>query len=68
MPYEQVGKTPAEKVGLAVRYDIQPWLLPGVNELARRKEPLGNDDLVHLGPELALKPAAARELEHQSQQ
>ena len=61
MPYERVGKTLVEKVGLAVRYDIQPWLLPGVNELAQRKEPLGNDDLVHLGPELVLKVAAVRE-------
>ena len=61
MPYEQVGKTPAEKVGLAVLYDIQPWLLPGVNELAQRKESLGNDDLALLGPELVLKVAAVRE-------
>ncbi|KAG6381998.1 hypothetical protein JVT61DRAFT_629 [Boletus reticuloceps] len=61
MPYERISRPSAEKVGLAVHYDIQPWLLPAVNELARRKEPLENDDLAVLGPELALKVAAVRE-------
>ncbi|KAF8549181.1 hypothetical protein OG21DRAFT_1515491 [Imleria badia] len=61
MPYDQVSKTSSEKVGLAVHYDIQPWLLAGLNELAKRKEPLGNDDLEFLGAELALKVAAVRE-------
>jgi len=61
MPYNQISKTSAEKVGLAVKYDIQPWLLPGLNELVKRKEPLGNHDLEVLGPEVALKVAAVRE-------
>ena len=61
MPYEQIDKTSGEKVKLAIQYDIQPWLLPGVNELAQRKQPLGQDDLALLGPELALKVAAIRE-------
>jgi hypothetical protein len=61
MPYEQVCKTSTEKVALAVQYDIQPWLLPGLNELAQRKEPLGNHDLELLGPEMLLKVAAVRE-------
>ena len=55
----QVCKTSAEKVALAVQYDIQPWLLPGLNELAKRNEPLGNYDLELLG--MVLKVAAARE-------
>ena len=61
MPYEQVCKTSAEKVALAVQYDIQPWLLPGLNELAKRNEPLGNRDLELLGSEMVLKVAAVRE-------
>ena len=61
MPYNQINKTSAEKVGLAVKYDIQPWLLPGLNELAQRKGSLGNHDLEMLGPEAALKVAAVRE-------
>lgn len=61
MPYDQICKTPAEKVGLAVNYDIKPWLLPGLNELAKRDEPLGNYDLELLGSDLTLKVAAVRE-------
>ena len=61
MPYNQICKTSAEKVGLAVHYDIQPWLLPGLDELAKRKEPIGNNDLEFLDPGLALKVAAVRE-------
>lgn len=61
MQYDQVCKTPTEKVGLTVRHDIRPWLLPAVNELAQRKEPLGNSDLAVLGAELTLKVAAVRE-------
>ena len=61
MPYEQVCKTSAEKVALAIKYDIQPWLLPGLNELAKRNEPLGNHDLELLGPEVVLKVSAVRE-------
>ena len=61
MPYNQICKTSAEKVALAIKYDIQPWLLPGLNELAQRKESLGNHDLELLGPEVVLKVAAVRE-------
>jgi hypothetical protein len=61
MPYNQICKTSTEKVGLAITYDIQPWLLPGLNELAQREEPLGNHDLELLGPEVVLKVGAVRE-------
>lgn len=61
MPYSQVCKNPAEKVGLSVKYDIRPWLFPGLLELAQRPQPLGNDDLEFLGAELTLKVAAVRE-------
>ncbi|KAG9312166.1 hypothetical protein JVU11DRAFT_7457 [Chiua virens] len=61
MPYRLVCRSPAEKVGLAVKYDIKSWLLPGLNELAQRQAPLGMSDFEHLGPELTLKVAAVRE-------
>lgn len=61
MSYKQICKTSAEKVGIAFQYDIKPWLLPAMNELAKREEPLGNLELELLGPELALKVAAVRE-------
>ncbi|KAI9568842.1 hypothetical protein HD554DRAFT_679532 [Boletus coccyginus] len=46
---------------LLLQHDIRPWLLPGLNELAKRKEPLGMQDLEILGAEVALKVAAIRE-------
>lgn len=61
MPYNQICKNPAEKVGLAFQYDIKSWLLPGLNELAKREEPLGDYDFELLGSVLALKVAAVRE-------
>lgn len=61
MPYQQICSTPTEKVAIAVKYDIKPWLIPALNELAKREEPLGIHDLELLGPEVALKVAAVRE-------
>lgn len=61
MPYTKVLRDPAEKVALAVQYDVQHWLVPGLMELAQRKEPLGSRDFEFLGPELTLKVAAIRE-------
>lgn len=61
MPYTETLRDPAEKVALAVQYDVQHWLVPGLMELARRKEPLRNRDFEFLGPELTLKVAAIRE-------
>ncbi|KAI9568841.1 hypothetical protein HD554DRAFT_679149 [Boletus coccyginus] len=61
MPYNEIPKSPTEKVALAVQHNIQPWLLPGLNELAKRKEPLEMQDLEILGAEVTLKVAAIRE-------
>ncbi|KAG8221241.1 hypothetical protein J3R82DRAFT_1403 [Butyriboletus roseoflavus] len=41
MPYTQICKSPAEKVVIAFQYDIKPWLIPALDELAQREEPLG---------------------------
>ncbi|KAH7883264.1 hypothetical protein F5I97DRAFT_1903676 [Phlebopus sp. FC_14] len=61
VPYASVQKEPAEKVALAFQYDIEPWLLPALNELAQRPEPINKDDVELLGLEVALKVAAVRE-------
>jgi len=61
MPYTETFRNPAEKVALAVQYDIQHWLVPGLMELAKRKESLGRRDFEFLGLELTLKVAAIRE-------
>jgi len=60
MPYNEIPKSSTEKVALAVQHDIRPWLVPGLNELAKRKEPLGIQDLEILGDEMTLKVAAIR--------
>ncbi|KAH7925641.1 hypothetical protein BV22DRAFT_1128872 [Leucogyrophana mollusca] len=52
---------PIDKIGLARDYDVQEWLVPALNELAKRKEPIGMKDADKLGMELALKVAAVRE-------
>ena len=61
LPYKSVRKTAAEKVALAFQYDIEKWLLPGLNELARRQQPISVEDVQLLGLEVALKVAAVRE-------
>src|SRR5438309_2034676 len=61
MPYSSVDKDPVEKVGLAFQYDIHEWLLPGLNELAKRPEPISIKDVELLGWEVALKVAEVRE-------
>ena len=61
LPYPFVAKSPTEKVALAFQYDIKQWLLPGLNELAQRPEPINVEDVQILGLEVALKIAAIRE-------
>ncbi|EGN92770.1 hypothetical protein SERLA73DRAFT_190623 [Serpula lacrymans var. lacrymans S7.3] len=46
---------------LAIEYDIDEWLVPALNELARRKEPITLAEMAHMGAELTLKMAAVRE-------
>jgi len=61
MPYTFVEISPVEKVALAFQYDIKQWLLPGLNQLAQRSEPVNVEDVQLLGLEVALKIAAVRE-------
>ncbi|KAH7921442.1 hypothetical protein BV22DRAFT_1049622 [Leucogyrophana mollusca] len=50
-----------DKIVIANQYDINDWLLPCFNELAKRPEPIGADDVDKLGLDTALKIAAVRE-------
>ena len=59
--YNSVLKSAVEKVALAFRYDVQRWIVPGINELARRQEPISMKDVELLGLDVALKVAAVRE-------
>ncbi|KIM53368.1 hypothetical protein SCLCIDRAFT_39636, partial [Scleroderma citrinum Foug A] len=61
LPNQSVEKSPTEKVALAFQYDIKHWLLPGLNQLAQRSEPINVADVQLLGLEVALKTAAVRE-------
>ena len=61
LPYSSVKKSPVEKVALAFQYDIKRWLLPGLNQLAQRPEPINVEDVQLLGLEVALKIAEVRE-------
>ncbi|KAL4068670.1 hypothetical protein V8B97DRAFT_2057421 [Scleroderma yunnanense] len=61
LPYSSVRKGAVEKVALAFQYDIKQWLIPGLNEMARRPEPISAGDVHLLGLDVALKVAAVRE-------
>ncbi|KAH7925678.1 hypothetical protein BV22DRAFT_1010702 [Leucogyrophana mollusca] len=52
---------PVDKICLANDYDVQQWLVPALDALATRKEPIGMKDAERLGMELTLKVAAIRE-------
>lgn len=52
---------PVERAALASEYSIDEWLLPALNELAQREEPITVDEARRLGWETALKVAAVRE-------
>lgn len=54
-------KDPVEKASLAGEFEVDEWLLPALNELAQREEPIGVEEARRLGWELALKIAAVRE-------
>ncbi|KAL4064261.1 hypothetical protein V8B97DRAFT_2026047 [Scleroderma yunnanense] len=58
VPYHSVEKSAVEKVSLAFQYGIQEWLVPGLDELAKRPEPIGIKDIEYLGLDVALKVAA----------
>ncbi|KAG1726077.1 uncharacterized protein EDB91DRAFT_64371 [Suillus paluster] len=52
---------PLDKVALAQDYGVTRWLIPGLLQLARRAEPVGQDDVRKLGLDTALKLAEVRE-------
>ncbi|KAF8836865.1 hypothetical protein BDN67DRAFT_936189 [Paxillus ammoniavirescens] len=55
---------PVDKAALAMQYDIKDWLLPALNALAQRPEPIGIGDVDRLGLDVALKIASVREQAH----
>lgn len=61
LKYSVVQKGAVEKLALALKYEIKDWIVPGVDELARRPEPISVEDTAVLGLEVALKVAAVRE-------
>ena len=61
LQYRSVQKSAVEKVALAFQYDVKQWIVPGLNELARRQEPISVKDVELLGLDVALKVAAVRE-------
>ncbi|EIN06768.1 hypothetical protein PUNSTDRAFT_46162 [Punctularia strigosozonata HHB-11173 SS5] len=56
IPMEAVSK-----VVLAKTYNVEEWIVPSLNEIARRSEPIGVEDAAQLGLEWALKLAEVRE-------
>ena len=50
-----------EKIRLAMVYRVRGWLLPALNELARRDKPMAKQDVDRLGVECVLKIASIRE-------
>lgn len=52
---------PVDRVVLATQYSITPWLLPSLNELAQRAEPMGVEEANLLGMETAFAIASVRE-------
>ncbi|KIK24473.1 hypothetical protein PISMIDRAFT_410337 [Pisolithus microcarpus 441] len=50
-----------DRVVLSQRYYIKNWLLPALNELARRPEPITLEEAKRMGIDVALKLASVRE-------
>jgi hypothetical protein len=57
----QLTVDPVERAALAKEYHIDEWLLPALNELAQREEPIGVEEARRLGWETALQIASVRE-------
>ncbi|KIK79645.1 hypothetical protein PAXRUDRAFT_834006 [Paxillus rubicundulus Ve08.2h10] len=51
----------AKKIALAYEHDVQSWLLPTMQELVRRPEPISMEEARCMGFETALKLASVRE-------
>ncbi len=54
----------ALKLELGLRYDVKQWLMPTIEDLVRREEPMGTEDIKRIGIENVLKIAALRECLH----
>ena len=52
---------PVERACLARDYHVDEWLLPALNALAQREEPLTVEEGMRLGWELAMQVASVRE-------
>ncbi|KAI6094116.1 hypothetical protein EV401DRAFT_2084707 [Pisolithus croceorrhizus] len=55
------GISTVDRVVLSQRYYIKNWLLPALNELARRPEPITLEEAQRMGIDIALKLASVRE-------
>ncbi len=51
----------AERVYLAMTYQVQEWFVDGLSALAQREKPMGLDDYELLGAECVLKVCQVRE-------
>lgn len=54
-------KLPARQVKLSLEHGVEEWLVPGLNQLMRREEPLNKDDVDLVGLDYALKIMTLRE-------
>ncbi|KAF9239120.1 hypothetical protein BU15DRAFT_62137 [Melanogaster broomeanus] len=58
---EALPITPVDRIALATQYDIEDWMIPSINAMAQRPEPIGVEDVQRLGLDVALKIASVRE-------
>jgi len=59
--YENNSIDHVDKFIIATNYNLREWLIPCVNNLARRKEPMGEHEVERLGWEYVTKIASVRE-------
>ena len=49
------------QVKLSLEHGVEEWLVPGLNQLVRREEPLNKDDVDLIGLDYALRIMTLRE-------
>ena len=54
-------KQPAKQVKLSLEHGVEEWLVPGLNRLVQRAEPLNKDDVDFIGLDYALQIMTLRE-------
>lgn len=54
-------KLPAMQVKLSLEHGVEEWLVPGLNQLVQREEPLNKDDVDLIGLDYALRIMTLRE-------